>query len=255
MRSLNSLLAALVLSTASLAGCAAGGSDDSIVSTDDESTLPGSFDMWQSADGWHFHLVAGNKKILLSSEAYSSRTSALNGVLSVLNNGVDPAQYKVLPAAHGYLLHLVAGNNEVIGFTETYSTKSNATRAIKSCVNAVTTYLDKVESNTTGARVEVGQGDSGNFHFNLFAKNGQIVLSSESYTSEAAAWNGAFAVQDAASVTTNFAVKAASDGRYYFTLTADNGQIVGMSQMYTSKAAAQDGITSVQTLLKSMDLI
>ena len=101
MRRLNYLLAALVLSTASLAGCAAGGSDDSIVSTDDESTLPGSIDLWQSADGWHFHLVAGNKQILLASEAYSSRTAALNGVLSTINNGVDPAQYKVVAATHG----------------------------------------------------------------------------------------------------------------------------------------------------------
>jgi uncharacterized protein YegP (UPF0339 family) len=255
MRRLNYLLAALVLSTASLAGCAAGGSDDSIVSTDDESTLPGSFDLWQSADGWHFHLVAGNKQILLASEAYSSRTAALNGLLSVMNNGVDPAQYKVVAATHGYLLHLVAGNNEVLGFTETYSTKSNATRAINSCVRAVTTYLDKVEANSTGARVEVTAGETGQFHFNLFAKNGQIVLSSESYTTEAAAWNGAFAVQDAASVATNFAIKTASDGRYYFTLTADNGQTVGTSQLYTSKSAAQAGITSVQSVLKSMDLI
>jgi uncharacterized protein YegP (UPF0339 family) len=255
MRTLNSLLAALVLSTATLAGCAAGGSDDSIGQSDDESTLPGSFDLWQSADGWHFHLVAGNKQILLASEAYSSRTAALNGLLSVMNNGVDPAQYKVVAVTHGYLLHLVAGNNEVLGFTETYSTKSNATRAINACVRAVTTYLDKVEANSTGARVEVNAGETGQFHFNLFAKNGEIVLSSESYTSEAAAWNGAFAVQDAASVATNFAVKTASDGRFYFTLTADNGQTVGMSQMYTSKSAAQAGITSVQSVLKSLDLI
>jgi hypothetical protein len=255
MRTLNSLLAALVLSTATLAGCAAGGSDDSIGQSDDESTLPGSFDLWQSTDGWHFHLVAGNKRILLASEAYTSRTAALNGVLSVINNGVDPSQYQVLPAAHGYMLHLVAGNNAVIGFTETYSTKSNATRAIGSCVRAVTTYLDQLEANSTGARVEVGAGASGQFHFNLFAKNGEIVLSSESYTSEAAAWNGAFAVQDAANVATNFAIKTATDGRFYFTLSAQNGQIVGMSQMYTTKESAQAGVTSVQALLKSMDLI
>ena len=104
MRTLNSLLAALVLSTATLAGCAAGGSDDSIGQSDDESTLPGSFDLWQSADGWHFHLAAGNKQILLASESYTSRTAALNGVLAVINNGVDPSQYQVLPAAHGYML-------------------------------------------------------------------------------------------------------------------------------------------------------
>jgi uncharacterized protein YegP (UPF0339 family) len=253
MRCFNGLLTALVLSTAMLAGCAA--SDDGISSTDDNSTLPGSFDLWQSADGWHFHLVAGNKRILLASEAYTSRTAALNGVLSIINNGVDPSMYQVLPAAHGYLLHLVAGNNEVIGFTETYSTKSSAQRAIGSCVRAVTTYLDQVEANTSGARVDVAAGVPGSFHFNLFAQNGQVVLSSQAYSSEAAAWNGAFAVQDAAQVATNFVVKTSTDGRFYFTLTADNGQTVGVSQMYTTKESAQAGITSVQTTLRGLDLI
>jgi len=253
MRSFQSLLTALVLASATLAGCAADG--DSTASVDGESSLPGSIDLWQSSDGWHFHVVAGNKQILLASEAYASRTAALNGVLATLNDGVDPASYQVLPAAHGYLLHLVAGNNEIIGFTETYSTKSSATRAIGSCVRAVTSYLDKVQANTTGARVEVTPGAAGTFHWNLFAGNGEIVLSSEAYTTEASAWNGAFAVQDASQVATNFVVKTSTDGRFYFTLTAENGQVVGVSQMYTAKESAQRGIASVQTVLRGLDLI
>lgn len=254
MRSFHSLLTALVLATATLAaGCAA--SEDPTAAIDGESSLPGSIDLWQSADGWHFHVVAGNKKILLASEAYSSRTAALAGVLSTLDNGVDPASYQVSPAAHGYLLHLVAGNNEIIGFTEAYSTKSSATRAIGACVRAVTSYLDQVQANTTGARVEVSAGAAGTFHWDLFAGNGEIVLSSQAYTTEASAWNGAFAVQDAAQVATNFVVKTASDGRFYFTLTAENGQVVGVSQMYTAKESAQRGIASVQTVLAKLDLI
>ena len=253
MRRFNSLLTALVLATATLTGCVA--DTDSTAAIDGESSLPGSIDLWQSTEGWHFHVVAGNKKILLASEAYSSRTAALNGVLATLNDGVDPASYQVLPAAHGYLLHLVAGNNAVIGFTETYSTKSSATRAIGACVRAVTSYLDQVETTRTGARVEVTPGASATVHWNLFAGNGQIVLSSEAYSTEASAWNGAFAVQDASAVATNFVVKQGTDGRFYFTLTAENGQVVGVSQMYTTKESAQRGIASVQTVLRGLDLI
>src|SRR3569623_1997254 len=217
MRRLHSLVTALVLATATLSGCMSG-SDDSTASIDGESSLPGSIDLWQSSDGWHFHVVAGNKRILLASEAYASRTAALNGVLSTLNNGGDPASYQVTPAAHGYLLHLVAANNEIIGFNETYSTKSSATRAIGACVRAVPSYLDQVETSRTGARVEVTPGASATFHWNLFAGNGQIVLSAEAYSTEASAWNGAFAVQDASAVATNFVVKQATDGRFNFTL-------------------------------------
>src|SRR5690606_40965005 len=104
--------------------------------------------------------------------------------------------------------------------------KSNAKRAINSCVNAVTTYLDKVESNTTGARVAINEGATGRYHFNVHAKNGQIILTSEHYTTKAAAWNGAFAVKDAAANDRAFTFKTAVDGRFYFTLSAANGEIV-----------------------------
>ena len=260
MRNINSLITVLALSFASISaiGCATSGDEmnDEYADADSNASAPGKVDLWKAEDGqFRFHVVSGNGRILLTSEAYTSRTGALNGLLSVLDNGVDPAQYLSNKTASGkYSLHLRAANYETIAFTQAYSTKSSATRAITSCVNAVTTYLDKVESNTTGARVAVDQGASG-FHFNLHANNGQVVLSSENYTSAAGAWNGAFAIKDASALAGSFAVKTATDGRFYFTLTAENGQVVGVSQMYTSKQSAEGGIASVKSLLASMDLL
>jgi len=257
MRNLSSLITVIALSFSTLAavGCATSG-DVGDTYAESDASAPGKMDLWQATDGqWHFHLVSGNGRILLTSEAYTSRTGALNGVLSVLDNGVDPAQYQLNQTKVGWNLHLRAANYETIGFTESYSSKSNATRAIGSCVRAVTSYLDHVEANTTGARVEVEQGESGQFHFNVFAKNGEIILSSEAYTTKAAAWNGAFAVQAAAADAANFTILNSSDERFYFTLTANNGEIVGVSQMYTSRQAAQDGIASVKTVIRGIDLI
>ncbi|HTL35333.1 MAG TPA: YegP family protein [Kofleriaceae bacterium] len=260
MRKINSLITVLALSlgTLSITACATSGdeqTDDDYSDAESNASLPGKFDLWQATDGqWHFHVVSGNGRNLLASEAYTSRTGAINGILSVLENGVDPAQYQVNKTATGYNLRLRAGNYETIAFTQVYSTKSSATRAITSCVKAVTSYLDVLESNTSGARVEVLESTAG-FRFNLHAANGQTVLSSESYTTQAAAWNGAFAVQAAAATASNFALKTATDGRFYFTLSADNGQIVGVSQMYTTKTAAQNGIASVGSLIRGMDLL
>ena len=259
MRSLNNILTVLVLSFASISavGCAAGGDEYSDVDDSESSaTAPGKIDLYQSSDSqWRFHVVSGNGRTLLTSEGYTSRSGALNGVLSVLDNGVDPAMYALNQTASGkWNLRLRAANFETIAFTQAYSTKSSATRAITSCVNAVTSYLDKLEANTSGARVEVLESAAG-FRFNLHAGNGETVLSSESYTTKAAAWNGAFAIQDAAALEGSFTLKTSTDNRYYFTLTAQNGQIVGTSQLYTSRTAAQDGVTSVKTLLAKMDLI
>ena len=259
MRNINSLITILALSFATLSTTACATSGDESSELDDaesNASAPGTVDMWKSTDGqFHFHVVSGNGRVLMTSEAYTSRTGALNGILSVLDNGVDPAQYTLNKTASGkYNLRLRAGNNEIIAFTQAYSTKSSATRAITSCVNAVTSYLDKVEANTSGARVEVLESTAG-FRFNLHAQNGETVLSSESYTTKAAAWNGAFAIQDAAALDGSFTIKTSTDNRYYFTLTALNGQVVGVSQMYTTRASAQTGIASVKTLLAAMDLL
>jgi uncharacterized protein YegP (UPF0339 family) len=159
MRKLNSLLTVLILSFATLsaAGCAAGGDEMSDELADEESnaTSPGKVDLYQSTDGqWRFRVVAGNNRVLLSSEAYVSKAGAENGIASVLENGVDPAQYQLNKTASGkYNLRLRAGNYEIIAFTQQYSTKASATRAVGSCVRAITTFLDA----THGAASQTGQ--------------------------------------------------------------------------------------------------
>lgn len=256
MRSLNSLLTALVLSVSSLAavGCATSG--DAYGEAEDEAASAGKFSLWQSTDGqWRFNLKSGNGAVLLTSEAYATRTGAIGGMLSVQDNGVDAAMYRVQQTATGYNVHLLAGNYESIGFTQVYSTKSNATRAITSCVKAVTSYLDKREANTAGARVEVVQGESGKFHFNVFARNGEGMLSSETYETAAAAFNGAFAVQEAGVLPDAYTILENAAGGFYFTLRAQNGEIVGASQQYTTRASAAEGVAALQKLLPTIAVL
>lgn len=257
MRTFNSLITVLVLSFSSIAavGCATSGSDE-YSESEDEAAGAGKFSLWQSTDGqWRFNLKSGNGATLLSSEGYSSRTAAINGILSVQNNGVDSAMYQVRQTATGYILHLVAANHESIGFSQVYKTKSSATRAIGSSVRAVTSYLDKREANTAGARVEVLVGETGKFRFNYFARNGQVVLSSESYTTEAAALNGAFAVQTEGANDAAYSIKENVSGGFYFTVTALNGEVVGTSQQYTTRASAAEAVGAVKALLPTVTVL
>jgi len=259
MRSFNSLITVFALSFSTLAavGCATTGDESDVTSVEDEAASAGKFSLWQDNNGqYHFNLKSGNGAILLTSEAYTSRTGAINGILSTLENGVDPLQYRVNKTATGYNVRLVAANNEVITFSQVYSTKSSATRAVTSCVKATTSYLDKREANTTGARVEVLQGESGQFRFNMFAKNGQIVVSSEQYTTEAAAFNGAFAVQSEGQSAAAYTVKANSSGTgFYFNVKAQNGQVIGTSQQYTTKASAEAAVRATVTLMPAITVL
>lgn len=255
---INTLLASLVLSFSTIVsvGCATDAGDE-FSETEDEAALAGKLTFSQGSDGqFRFNLKSGNGSILLTSEGYTSRTGAINGALSVLENGVDKAMYRVVPAkTKGHLIHLVAGNGEIIGFSEVYATKSSATRAVTSSVKAVTSYLDKREA-ATGKRVDVLVGETGKFRFNVIATNGQIVLSSEQYESEAAAFNGAMAVQAVSQDAGAYTVKAnASGSGFFFTVSANNGQIIGVSQQYTTKASAESAVASLKKLMPAITVL
>ena len=86
---------------------------------------------------------------------------------------------------------------------------------------------------------------NGEFQFNLKATNGQVILTSEGYTTKAACLNGIESVKKNAPVEDRFEVKVAKNGKPFFNLKASNGQVVGSSQMYASERTMKQGIASV----------
>ena len=87
----------------------------------------------------------------------------------------------------------------------------------------------------------------GEYRFNLHAENGQVILSSEGYTSKAACENGVQSVIKNAPEIKHFEKNKSSNGKYYFNLKAANGQVIGTSQMYEAVQSRDNGISSVIT--------
>ena len=87
---------------------------------------------------------------------------------------------------------------------------------------------------------------NGEFQFNLKASNGQVILTSEGYSSKAACENGIESVMKNAGDDGRYDRKNSSNGKYYFNLKAGNGQIIGTSEMYESSSAMENGIASVK---------
>ncbi len=94
-------------------------------------------------------------------------------------------------------------------------------------------------------KFEIKKSNSGKFHFNLKAGNGQIILSSEMYESKAACQNGVESIQKNAGDETRYERKESKNGEPYFVLRAGNGQEIGKSEMYSGNAAMENGIQSV----------
>ncbi len=87
---------------------------------------------------------------------------------------------------------------------------------------------------------------NGEFQFNLKATNGQVILSSEGYTTFAACKNGIESVKKNSPEDARYERKESTNGKFYFNLKATNGQVIGSSQMYQSEDSRDNGIESVK---------
>ena len=97
--------------------------------------------------------------------------------------------------------------------------------------------------------------------FDLKATNGQVIATSEVYTTEAACRNGIDSIKKNAPVANvedqtvenfevmkhpKFEMYQDKAGEYRFRLKATNGQIIAVSEGYVAKASCVNGIESVQ---------
>jgi uncharacterized protein YegP (UPF0339 family) len=87
---------------------------------------------------------------------------------------------------------------------------------------------------------------AGQYRFNLKASNGEVILSSEGYTSLQGCTNGIESVRTNAPIDARYQRKQTASGKYMFNLTAANNQIIGTSEQYTTQAGRDNGIESVK---------
>ncbi|MBQ4650287.1 MAG: YegP family protein [Firmicutes bacterium] len=99
------------------------------------------------------------------------------------------------------------------------------------------------------------------YKFDLKAGNGEVIATSEVYTTEAACKNGIESVAKNAPVAAvedqtvegyeaakhpKFEMYVDKAGEFRFRLKATNGQVIAVSEGYTSKAGCENGIASVK---------
>lgn len=95
--------------------------------------MSGWYVLKRSDEQYMFNLKAGNGEIILTSERYTVKASAENGIASVQSNSPHDARYdrKTSSAGQPYFV-LTAANNQVIGRSEMYSSVSARENGIDS---------------------------------------------------------------------------------------------------------------------------
>lgn len=96
-------------------------------------------------------------------------------------------------------------------------------------------------------RFEIDTDSKGEFRFNLFAVNARNILrSSEGYTTKQNCKKAIESVKVNAPADNRYKRDTASNGQYFFTLHARNGETLGISEMYTTIVNRENGIVAVK---------
>jgi uncharacterized protein YegP (UPF0339 family) len=107
--------------------------------------MAGKFELYKDKAGeFRFRLKAGNGEIILASEGYKQKASAMNGIESVRKNAAVEARFeKKTTKAGNEMFNLKATNGQVIGTSESYSSASSRDNGIASVMkNAPDAKLD-----------------------------------------------------------------------------------------------------------------
>ncbi len=107
--------------------------------------MAGKFELFTDKAGeFRFRLKAGNGQIILASEGYKRKASAMNGIESVRKNSQSDERFERKETKSGKaMFNLKAMNGQVIGTSESYESTSSRDNGIASVAkNAPDAKLD-----------------------------------------------------------------------------------------------------------------
>src|SRR5438128_7275775 len=113
------------------------------------------------------------------------------------------------------------------------------------------TYEVNTEALSAPGKFETFVGRDGKTYFHLLAGNGEKVLASQGYASLASALSGIESLKAAGTDASKYLLREASDGAWYFVVAAAaNGEILGVSEMYSTQSNATRAMGTVATVVK-----
>ncbi len=226
---------------------------------------------------YYFELRASNGEKLLSSEEYTSYQGVLRGIETHKTN-IEKGNFKTTLSKKGdYIFKLLNGKNTLLCTGENYKTLTRCERAIESTKRfAKTAVIDevvqdkviKVPVEDETETLELADGYNGKwlissydgangeklYYFELFANNGEKLLSSEEYTTYIGAVNG-IQTHKTNIEKGNFRISLTKRGDYIYKLLNGNGQLLCLGEHYKTKHRCQNAIESVKRFAKNSPVL
>ncbi len=221
-------------------------------------------------DGFHFFsFKSDDGKVLLLSQGYTQESGRDNGIASVEKNSKIEKRYATHTTDDGkFYFTLKAGNHQEIARSVNFDSEDEMKRAMGIVMNGGGGMVEVAKAAPAAAATKAsGDGmddyrtfgfykNSGtdvqngwdkfysekhNEYYFSYKVDGEPVLISEGYTSEAARDNGIASVEKNWGIDKRYKFHETPSGRYYYTLRAGNHQEIARSKWYKSAEERDNG--------------
>ena len=226
---------------------------------------------------YFFELRASNGELLLASEEYLSHAGALKGIQTHKDN-VEKDNFRITVSKKGdYIFKLLTGKNTLLCTGANYKSLERCESAVASTKRFAATAV--LQEDVEEVRIKLpteddtpvvlpAEGYEGKwiistkgdetvgvmYYFELFASNGEKLLTSEEYTTYEGAVNAVY-THKANIAKGNFRISITKRGDYIFKLLGGNGQLLCLGEHYKTRTRCESAIESVKRFSESAPVL
>ncbi len=233
----------------------------------------GKYEIIKKHGGFYFLLKANNGQLLLESSGYTTLAGAKKAI-ETFKNAVAVGEFSIDVDKNGNFKFILrtSARSQMYYHGETYSSRQSAEKSILSVKRfAATTVVKRTEENDEEDAVEtmpvetkpLKEGDhkmggkyeieerNGKFYFLLKANNGQLLLESPAFTSEAGAKGGIETFKKAAD-TGVFVTDMDKNGKFRFILRLNaRSHMRYFGESYSTRQSAENSVHSVRSFAQN----
>jgi hypothetical protein len=228
----------------------------------------GKYEVFPEAKFYKYRLKANNGEILIVSNPYKTKESAIAGIATLKKN-IPQGNGKIILDKKKYAqFRIFTGNDSrLIAAGEIYPNAAGAEKALASVKNFYDTdridildeipesehrewnvFVDTVQPLNNG-KIVLETTEDGKWQANLLANNGKKLFTTATYSSKSALKSALDNLRDKLIDGSNLTVAKDKQDRYQFRLYADNGMLLLMGETYATLELAESSAFSSRNFI------
>ena len=234
----------------------------------------GKYEVYPEANFFKYRLKANNGEILIVSNPYKTKESAIAGI-DTLKKNIPMGNAKVVTDKNGFSqFRIFTGNDSrLVAAGEIYPNVAGAQSALNSVMSFYEServeLLDDIPEKEhrewavfadtltplPNGKISIETSEDGKFQGRLKANNGTTLFITATYSSKAAVKKGIDNIREKLLTGSNLTIAKDKQDRYQFRLYSDNGMLLLMGETYKSRDRAESAALSSRNFIGDAQIV